>query len=133
MSYMRRGNVFVVFDDTNDRMLQVIRDIDADPFYAAWRPQTRDIDGVQVAYPSWEAAYNGWMGQFLRLKEFKMQRWIELAVVDLKAKIAADTSIQSTTRNILNVFINAQSVSPGQMSTAAVSFGPRYAALMAND
>lgn len=73
------------------------------------------------------------MGQFLRLKEHKMQAWIQLAVKDLKTRITADNTVPQATKDILNNFITLQSTTTGQMSEAAVSFGVRYAPLMAFD
>jgi hypothetical protein len=86
-----------------------------------------------VQYPTWLAAYDAWMGQFLRLKELKMRSWVQRAVVSVQAKILLDASLDAQTQTTLLTFVTAQSLtfpSAGWMSEGAMQFGPKYAQMM---
>ena len=83
-----------------------------------------------MQYPNWTAAFDAWMSRFLRLKEFKMQAWIQTAVATLIAGINADNTLVPQQQQNLVSFVQGQSQGTGLMSEGTMSFGPRYAALM---
>jgi hypothetical protein len=70
------------------------------------------------------------MSQFLRLKQFKMQAWIQNAVATLIAGINADNTLVPQQQQNLVSFVQDQSQGTGLMSEDNMVFGPRYATLM---
>lgn len=131
--YISNAEVAKVFVKVNDRMRVVLKALDADPFYSAYKPSPLKVPGgEEISHDGWLGAYNYFMSMFLDSAQEKTQQFAYKCVYMITDQIDNDGSLSDDQKANMKAMLLAN-LQSGMWKNSVLSFGSGYADLMTKE
>ncbi|KAH4076814.1 hypothetical protein HBI25_152000 [Parastagonospora nodorum] len=131
--YISHPEVAAVFVKVNNRMRDVLKALDADPFYSQYRPAPLKVPGdLSISHLGWLGAYDYFMGMFLDAAQERTRQYAYTCVNVVVDQINADRSLDrdEKARQVAMLMSNRKS---GMWRNEVLAFGDGYSGLMTRE